>query len=159
HLRRDRQPSDGVLMPPGGLRRSLKTDRFGIRARLLLAFFGLCAIAILSTAAAIYAFLEVGAAVERITERRLPVALAALQLSRQAERVTGAAPALLAAASSAQREEVSKVVAQEMKRLEDLLPSLKKSGFSVAPVSEIDTAVPRLTQNLTALDTLVKTRL
>ena len=66
-------------------------ERFGIRGRLLLAFFGISALAVLATAAALYAFLQVGEVVERITKFRAPFALASLELSRQAERVAAAA--------------------------------------------------------------------
>ena len=44
-------------------------ERLGIRGRLLLAFFGISTFAVLATAAALYAFLQVGEVVERITER------------------------------------------------------------------------------------------
>jgi adenylate cyclase len=55
-------------------------ERLGIRGRLLLTFFGLSALAALATAAAIYAFLQVGAVIENVTERRVPAAIASLQL-------------------------------------------------------------------------------
>ncbi|TIR98887.1 MAG: methyl-accepting chemotaxis protein, partial [Mesorhizobium sp.] len=77
-------------------------ERLGIRGRLLLAFFGISGLAVLATAAALYAFLEVGDVVDRITRDRVPSALASLQLSRQAERVAAAAPSVLAATSRAQ---------------------------------------------------------
>ncbi len=95
-------------------------ERLGIRGRLLLAFFGISALAVLATAAALYAFLQVGDVVDRITQDRVPSALASLQLSRQAERVAAAAPSVLAATSKAQHSEVSAAVAVEMSRLEDV---------------------------------------
>ena len=60
-------------------------ERLGIRGRLLTAFFGISAFAVLATAAALYAFLQVGNAVKQITRDCVPTALASLQLSRQAE--------------------------------------------------------------------------
>ncbi|TIU09945.1 MAG: hypothetical protein E5W40_13845, partial [Mesorhizobium sp.] len=62
-------------------------ERLGIRGRLLLAFFGISTFAVFATAAALYAFLQVGEVVDSITRDRVPSALASLQLSRQAERV------------------------------------------------------------------------
>ena len=69
-------------------------ERLGIRGRLLLAFFGISAFAVLATAVAVFAFLQVGQVVDRITEQRVPAALSSLELSRQAERVAAAAPGL-----------------------------------------------------------------
>ncbi|TIU93058.1 MAG: hypothetical protein E5W01_04370 [Mesorhizobium sp.] len=60
--------------------------RLGIRGRLLLAFFGISTFAVLATVAALYAFLEVGEVVDRITKDRVPSALASLQLSRAPRR-------------------------------------------------------------------------
>ena len=51
-------------------------DRLGVRGRLLLAFLGISAFAVLAAGAAIYSFAEVGKALERITQDRVPSALA-----------------------------------------------------------------------------------
>ncbi len=102
---------------------------------------------------------QVGGVVERITERRVPSALSSLELSRQAERVAAAAPAVLAATSTAQHDEVSTAIAVEMARLEELLADLKGAALSTAAVAEIEAAVLGLRRNLDALDDLVAARL
>ena len=132
---------------------------FGIRGRLLLAFFGISALAVLATAAAVYAFLQVREVVEGITERRVPAALASLQLSRQAERIAATAPAVLAATSKAQHGEVSAAITVEMARLEDLLAALKGNAPSTPTVGEIEAAVAGLRHNLKALEAVVAARL
>ncbi|QIA23147.1 adenylate/guanylate cyclase domain-containing protein [Mesorhizobium sp. AA22] len=133
--------------------------RLGIRGRLLLAFFGISTFAVLATAAALYAFLEVGEVLDRITKDRVPSALASLQLSRQAERVAATAPAVLASTSKAQHNEVSAAIAAEMTRLEELLAALKGAKPGAAVVAEIEAAVLGLRRNLNALDDLVAARL
>lgn len=133
--------------------------RLGIRGRLLLAFFGISTFAVLATVAALYAFLEVGEVVDRITKDRVPSALASLQLSRQAERVAATAPAVLASTSKAQHNEVSAAIAAEMTRLEELLAALKGAKPGTAVVAEIEAAVLGLRRNLNALDDLVAARL
>ncbi|WEX86547.1 PAS-domain containing protein [Sinorhizobium garamanticum] len=133
--------------------------RLGIRGRLLLAFFGISTFAVLATAAALYAFLEVGEVVERITKERVPSALASLQLSRQAERVAASAPAVLASTSKAQHNEVSAAIAADMTRLEELLAALKGAKTSTAVVAEIEAAVLGLRRNLDALNDVVAARL
>jgi adenylate cyclase len=133
-------------------------ERLGIRGRLLIACFGISAFAVLATAAAVYAFLQVGEVVERITERRVPSALASLELSRQAERVAATAPAVLSSTSPVQHNEVSAAMGVEMAHLEGLLAALKGTAVSTA-VTEIEAAVIGLRRNLNALDDLVAARL
>src|SRR5687767_5576734 len=96
------------LTPIGGIGRSVPeagTDsaqvanagpwKLGVRARLLLAFFGISAFAALAAAAGIYAVREVGERLDMV-DTRVPPALTSLELSRSAERIIGTAPALLA---------------------------------------------------------------
>jgi adenylate cyclase len=80
-----------------------------VRGRFLLAFLGISTFAVLAAAAAMWAFLELGRVVARITEERAPAALASLELSRQAERIAAAAPALLAARSEEARTSVGPI--------------------------------------------------
>lgn len=134
-------------------------ERLGIRGRLLFAFFGISTFAVLATAAAVYAFLQVGEVVERITDRRVPSALGSLELSRQAERVAATAPAVLATISTAQHNAVSAAIGMEMARLEDLLAALKSTAVNTAAVTEIEAPVIGLRHNLKALDDLVAARL
>ncbi|RVJ92387.1 adenylate/guanylate cyclase domain-containing protein [Sinorhizobium meliloti] len=134
-------------------------DRLGVRGRLLFAFFGISAFAVLATVGALYAFLELSQVLERVTERRAPSALASLELSRHAERVAATAPAFLASTSRAQHSEVSAAIGSEMARLEELLAALKGATLSSGVVSEIEDAVVGLRRNLHALDDLVTVRL
>ncbi len=113
----------------------------GVHGRLLFAFFGISTFAVLATDAAVYAFLEIGDVVERVTERRVPSALASLELSRHAERVAATAPAVLTSTSKAKHSEVSAALGVEMRRLEELLAALKVTTLTTAAVAEIETAV------------------
>jgi class 3 adenylate cyclase/PAS domain-containing protein len=134
-------------------------ERLGIRGRLLLAFIVVSALAVLATGAAMYAFFEVGSAVERITESRVPAALSSLRLSRQAERVTATAPAILASTSKTQHDEVTAAVAASMAQLDQLLASLKATNPGTTSVDEIEVAVVGLRHNIEALDDVVSARL
>jgi adenylate cyclase len=131
----------------------------GIPGRLLFAFFGISALAVLATAAALYGFLLVGDVIDRITKHRVPSVLVSMQLSRQAERVAAAAPALLAATNKAQHDNLSTAVAGDMARLEELLPALKGTAIRSAPVAGIEAAVLGPRRNLKDLDDLVHARL
>jgi signal transduction histidine kinase/DNA-binding response OmpR family regulator len=135
-------------------------QRLGVRGRLLLAFLGISAFAVIAAAAAMYSFSEVGKVLSRITEERMPAALASLELSRQAERIVTAAPAFLAATTRTQHQEVSRAIAAEVERLEDLMAELK-GGAAIALDAQAAVApsIEGLQRNLTALDALVASRL
>jgi signal transduction histidine kinase/CheY-like chemotaxis protein len=130
-----------------------------VRWRLLLAFLGISAFAVLAAAAATWAFIELGRVVERITGERAPAALSSLELSRQAERIVAAAPALLAAPSEAARAEVAAGIRSQLAGLEALLARLRGTTPDAAAWSAIAPAVDGLGRNLDALDRLVADRL
>lgn len=73
--------------------------RLGIRGRLLIAFFGISALAVIGAGAALYSFRAIDDTLALITQRRLPVAVKSQELSRHAERIVAAAPALLTTTS------------------------------------------------------------
>ena len=129
-----------------------------VRWRLLLAFLGISAFAVLAAATGTYAFRQMTQVIERITEERVPSALSALELSRQAERIVAAAPTLLTARSQVQYREVSAVITAEVDRLEELLSQIR-TEIDPAAVAAMEPAVAGLRRNLTALAGLVAGRL
>ncbi len=135
-------------------------QRLGVRGRLLLAFLGISAFAVIAAAAAMYSFDEVGKVLGRITQQRMPAALASLELSRQAERIVTAAPAFLAATTRTQHQEVSQTIAAEVERLDALMAELK-GGAAIArdALAAVAPSIEGLQRNLTALDGLVASRL
>jgi adenylate cyclase len=133
--------------------------RLGVRRRLLLAFFGISAFAVIAAAAGLYSFAEVGGMLRRITEERVPPALASLELSQQAARIVAAAPALLAVTSNDQLRDVSASIAGEVAKLETSLRDLQGSEVHPAALAAIEPAVDGLQRNLIALDALIANRL
>jgi signal transduction histidine kinase/CheY-like chemotaxis protein/HAMP domain-containing protein len=129
-----------------------------VRWRLLLAFLGISAFAVLAAAAGTYAFRRMTYVIERITEQRVPSALTALDLSRQAERIVAAAPTLLSAHSQGQYQEISATITAEVDRLETLLAQIR-SDVEPAMETAMGPAVEKLRRNLTALAGLVAGRL
>src|SRR6516165_3614371 len=133
--------------------------RLGVRGRLLLSFFGISAFAVIAAATAMYAFLEVGKALERIIEFRVPSAIASLQLSRQAERIVAVAPALLTLTTAPERERVSGLISAEVDRLDSLLSNLERRNTDPTYVKDGRRAVQELRANLDSLHTLIAERL
>src|SRR5260370_26371001 len=72
-------------------------SRFGVRGRLLLAFFGISAFGVLGAGVAFYSFHRIDDALALITQRRGLVALLAPGLSRDMVRSFVAGPVVYAA--------------------------------------------------------------
>lgn len=130
-------------------------ERLGVRGRLLLAFFGISSFAVLSALAAMYAFVRFSDALEGITQERVPAALAALELSRQAERIVAAAPALLTLSTAQEYEDVSKRIRGEVDRLNELLSGLGSTDIDPDALASIEALIKPLVVNLINVDAVV----
>src|SRR5262249_54175180 len=104
------------------------------------------------------ALLVLGRVVERTTEERAPAALALLQLSRQAERIAAAAPALLAAPDEAGRTKVAADIRTQLAKLEAILAELRGTSEATG-FGPVEAWVAGLGTNLNALDGLLAERL
>ncbi len=125
-----------------------------VRAQLLAAFLGISAFAVIAAITAFYAFSEVGDSLERITEQRVPSALAAHELARHAERMVAAAPALLRVSTGTEYEQLSAKVANDVSRLNDLLAALKGSEIDPDALEPIEPLVNWLGVNLISLNNI-----
>ena len=134
-------------------------SRLGVANRLLLAFLGISGLAVVGAAVAIFSFRDIGHALDRITARRVPSALASVEVSRQAERIVSAAPALLSAATPADHAESSRKIGVEMQQLAALLEGLEDRGADAVALASMRSAVDRLRLNLESLDRLVADRM
>jgi signal transduction histidine kinase len=134
-------------------------SRLGVATRLMLAFLGITGLAVVGAVVAIFSFRDIGHALDRITARRVPAALASVEVSRQAERIVSAAPALLSAATPADHAESSRKIGAEMQQLTALLEGLEDRGADAVALGSMRSAVDRLRINLESLDRLVADRM
>jgi adenylate cyclase len=132
--------------------------RMGVRGRLLVAFLGVSAFALIAAAAAIYSFSEVGGVLGRITDERVPAALDSLELSRQAERIVAAAPKLLAVANADEQAAVSGEIAGEVARLRQLQQGIEGRVDQASLVALRDD-IAQMAANLSGLDAAIAERL
>jgi signal transduction histidine kinase len=132
--------------------------RPGVRTRLLLAFLAISGFSVLAAAAAIYAFRQVGARIE-VVDTQVAPALTSLEVSRSAERIIAAAPALLAAADTARRDQVASELRAELARLNEKLLDLNRDRGEVPLLATIEQNVAWLSANLAGLEDLVARRL
>jgi len=137
----------------------MQSRRLGVRGRLLLAFFGISAFAVLGAGAALYSFREIDGSLGLITQRRIPVVVQSQELSRHAERITAAAPALLTVTSQTEKDEWAHGISIEVNTLNELLAQLRQGGVESAALHSLESGVEKLRSNLQALDRLVDQRL
>jgi len=130
----------------------------GVGTRLLIAIFGIGAVAALVAGAAIYAFVEVGHSLALINRRLDPI-LASLEVSRSVERIVAAASALSAATTEQRREHLFGKLSHQSAKLRSFLSELHNGGISVEQLAPIEGNAVQLDANLTALDADVRLRL
>jgi len=133
----------------------------GVRGRLLLAFLGISMFSLVAAASGLYSLSQVGGALNKITEHRVPEALSLLEVSRRVESVVRAAPALLVVNTDSARIEVSNEITSQIKQLKPLLQRSGRYGTDEeeAAAAEVVRLVAGMTENLVSLDELVKKRL
>jgi adenylate cyclase len=145
--------------PSGEPHRAGVLSGLGVRGRLLLAFFAVSAFGILGAATAVYSFREFESALELIAQRSTPAALKSQELARHVERIVAAAPALLTAASQAEKDKRTHEISIDEGALYRLLAELTAAGVESSVIEGLESDVKRLNHNLTSLDTLMNGRL
>ena len=128
------------------------SSRFGVRARLLLAFLSITAFVVLAAVAAVYSFLRIGGMLDTITEERVPVALIAQELSRQAERIVAVGPAMLTSTTLDEQDQLSEEMYKTSERLNELLVDLENTTVDVEAVASIKNLTELLTFQVISLD-------
>jgi class 3 adenylate cyclase len=126
-----------------------------VRWRLLLAFLGISSFVVLGGAVAIYSFVRIEGVLGRITTQTVPTVLTSLALSRRAERLVAAAPALLAATTTVEHLKHGERIKAEIAQLGATLDDLKQAEIDPRLIRAIEAAVDWLTLNLISLDTTV----
>jgi signal transduction histidine kinase len=134
-------------------------SRLGVASRLLLAFLGISGLGVVGATVAIFSFRDIGQALDRITARRVPAALASVEVSRHVERIVSAAPSLLSAATPADHNESSLRIGVEMQQLTGLLEGLERGGADNDILGSMRATVGQLRVNLESLDKLVADRM
>ena len=133
----------------------------GVRGRLLLAFLGISMFSLIAAVSGLYSLSQVGGALNKITDQRVPEALSWLELSKRVESLVRAAPALLVVDTDNARVEVSNDIVSQIVQLEPFLQ--RNRSFEIIEEKESMAAILRLvaamTDNLERLDELVKKRL
>jgi signal transduction histidine kinase len=133
--------------------------RIGVRACLILAFVGISGFAVLATVAAMYSFQRVQTLFYKITEQRVPTALAAQELSSRVGRILSETPTLLAASTPLERSQIWNRIVAEIEAIDNLLRLLRNHGFPDDTLASLNNVLNSLRSNLFSLYTLVGERI
>ncbi len=133
-------------------------SRMGVRGRLILSFIGISGFAVLAATAAMYSFAEIRGVFDKITEKRVPMALAAQELSARVERVVANAPDLLKAGASREQTEIWSALSQESGQIDAKLAVLR-THLDAETLISLETALDPLRLNLQVLNTLASERI
>ncbi|MCZ6862751.1 MAG: response regulator [Alphaproteobacteria bacterium] len=126
--------------------------RFGVRARLLLSFLCITTFAVLGAITAVYALVKISESFELITKERVPVALIAQELSREAERLVAIGPAMLSSTTLEEQEQRSEEMYKLGDRVAQLLEDLEKTGFDPKRVASIKILTNAISLHALSLD-------
>jgi adenylate cyclase len=133
--------------------------RFGVRASLFLAFVVISGFAVLATVAAMYSFQRVQTLFDKITEQRVPTALAAQELSSRVGMILAETPTLLAASTPLDRSQIWSRIGAEINAIDKLLVVLRDRGFPSETPASLNHVLVSLRSNLLSLNTLVGERI
>ena len=118
--------------------------KFGVKGRLLLAFFGVSALAVVGAIASLIAFAEVGSVFSRVTRESVPSTLSALELSRQAERMAAIAARLVADETIVEQMHTDGIIRKQIANLNRLFTQVKASQSNSSLMSDIENSVSEI---------------
>ena len=119
-----------------------------VARHLYFAIFGVSAFVVVAAVVSLFSFWRVNAMLEGITGDSVPLAIASLDLSRQAERIVGAAPGLLTAAGPEEQAERYAALLRDLETPQGKLAKLTARIEAGELVASIARSVTQLRQTL-----------
>jgi signal transduction histidine kinase len=126
------------------------TTGFGLRQRLLLSFIAISGFAVIAAVVGNYAFYAIGEALQQVTKKSVPPAIATLEFAQSTERIVAAGPALLAANKRLEVTSASTAAEKEVKEATRLLNNLPATGIAAEKHTEIRAIFDQIAVNLEA---------
>jgi class 3 adenylate cyclase/HAMP domain-containing protein len=138
-----------------------KSASMGVRGRLLLAFLGISMFSLVAAASGLYSLWQVGGALNKITEQRVPEALSWMELSRRVESLVRAAPALLVVTTDEDRSRVSNEIESQISQLKPFLRTSRsyEAEAEKTATTRVFNLFGDMSVNLASLNVLVQKRL
>ena len=133
--------------------------RFGIKAKLFLAFFFLAGLTAVASAVAWYVFRDINRAVTRVTVESVPGIIAALSAAEKSAEIAAAAPALMAVRSQEERVLEQAKLDEGARALVALIDDLKASNVPQERTIALSNIEREIKTKLEELNVAVEERL
>src|SRR6516165_10629865 len=134
-------------------------SKFGIKAKLFLAFFSLAALTALASAIAWYVFRDIDRAVTRVTVESVPGIITALSSAEKSAEIAAAAPALMAAGNQGERALEETKLEERARALATLISDLIASNLPPEKTSTLSKIERATTGKINELNVAVEKRL
>src|SRR6188472_1722320 len=132
-----------------------RSTRYGIKAKLFLAFCSLAGLTAIASAVAWYVFGEIDHAVTRVTVESVPGTIAALSLAEKSAEIAATAPALMASDSQEERVLQQEKLEERERALVALINDLKASNLTPERTIAISNIEHEITAKLKELNVAV----
>ena len=136
-----------------------RSTRFGIKAKLFLAFCSLAGLTAIASAVAWYVFGEIDRAVTRVTVESVPGTITALSLAEKSAEIAATAPALMASDSQEERVLEQAKLEERARALVALINDLKASNVAPEKTIALSNIEQEITAKLKELNVAVEKRL
>ncbi|HXO93691.1 MAG TPA: hypothetical protein VN825_06120 [Candidatus Acidoferrum sp.] len=134
-------------------------SKFGIKAKLFLAFFSLAALTALASAVAWYIFRDIDRAVTRVTVESVPGIIIALSSAEKSAEIAAAAPALMTVASQEERVLEEAKLEERARALVALIKDLISSNVPPEKTLALSKIERETTTKIKELNSAVEKRL
>jgi len=136
-----------------------RRTRFGIKAKLFLAFCSLAGLTTVASLVAWYVFGEIDHAVTRVTVESVPGTITALSLADKSAELAATAPALMASDSQEERVLEQAKLEERARALVALINDLKASNVAPERTIALSSIEQRITAKLDELNVAVEKQL
>jgi len=136
-----------------------RRTRFGIKAKLFLAFCSLAGLTTVASLVAWYVFGEIDHAVTRVTVESVPGTITALSLADKSAELAATAPALMASDSQEKRVLEQAKLEERARALVALINDLKASNVAPERTIALSSIEQRITAKLDELNVAVEKQL
>jgi methyl-accepting chemotaxis protein len=132
--------------------------KLGIKIRLQAAFGVVAVMTVIAAAVAIVSFSATERGFHEVSGRQVPMMTDALRLSVTSGDISAAAARFVSARSAAEQKAISAQIAENTRRLKQLMENVRKAGGGNAAFAEVEALSQRLDVNLAALEKAISAR-
>ena len=161
----DQEPPGAALVEAGtsklaaAVRKRDGKARFGIKAKLFLAFGSMAMLTCGASAVAWYAFTDVDRSIAQITAKSVVGMAVSLRLAEKSAEITATAPALIASRSEKEQVQEQDRLVKRLNELSAATEGLKTAGVAEASLSNLIEIEGKIATELSALNAAVEHRL